>query len=88
MTDTTCPNCGCTPMGEGCYHICVNSTHYYSPEQEREDERNWSRADYMRETYGDPDLDREYDTDEGEALTYEYALEHGHDGGDADDIPF
>jgi hypothetical protein len=56
-----CPNCGGLPMGEGCYHTCLNSVHFYSPEQERYDDANWSRADYMRETYGDPDLDSYYD---------------------------
>ncbi len=30
-----CPNCGANP----CYTLCHNSPHYYSPEQEREDER-------------------------------------------------
>lgn len=47
-----CPNCGQTPMGEGCYHLCFNSTHYYSPEQEREDDR-WSASnrDHITEAY-------------------------------------
>jgi hypothetical protein len=33
-----CGNCGGYPVGIGCYHICFNSVHYYSPEQERADE--------------------------------------------------
>jgi len=39
-------------MGEGCYHICFNSTHFYSPEQEREDDR-WSafNRDHITEAY-------------------------------------
>jgi hypothetical protein len=51
MTDT-CSNCGQTPVGEGCYHICFNSTHFYSPEQEREDDR-WSASnrDHITEAY-------------------------------------
>lgn len=42
-----------TPMREGCYHICPNSTHFYSPEQEREDAL-WSEAvgrDHITEAY-------------------------------------
>lgn len=48
-------------MGEGCYHICYNSTHYYSPEQEREDAL-WSESmpyvpDYERDIDPDYELD-------------------------------
>lgn len=64
-----------TPMGSGCYHICPNSDHFYSPQQEREDDLNFSRADYDREVYGDPDLDAEYEED------YSW---RGDDGGDDD----
>lgn len=45
-----CPNCGSTPMGEGCYHICHNSTHYYSAEQERYDDQFYGEDD-IRERY-------------------------------------
>jgi hypothetical protein len=49
-----CPECGSAP-GD-CYNLCPLSPVFYSPEMEREDEANWSRADYDREVYGDPDL--------------------------------
>lgn len=55
------------PDGE-CYNICPLSPAFYSPEQEREDDLNWSRADYMRETYGDPELDAEPTDDYGVSL--------------------
>lgn len=45
-----CPSCGMTPMGEGCYHICPNSVHYYSAEQERMDEPFYGDDD-VRERY-------------------------------------
>ena len=47
---TECPNCGGSPMGEGCYHICYNSVHYYSPEQERQDDVHYGEDDH-RERY-------------------------------------
>jgi hypothetical protein len=48
-----CGNCGPWP----CYHICPNSPHFYTPEQERYDEANFDRSEYYREAgYGDPDL--------------------------------
>jgi|tagenome__1003787_1003787.scaffolds.fasta_scaffold17162443_1 hypothetical protein len=46
----TCPECGETPMGTGCYRICPNSVHYYSPEQERADEAFYGMDDH-RERY-------------------------------------
>jgi hypothetical protein len=46
----TCNECGCTPVGEGCYFICPNSTHYYSPEQERADDAHYGDDD-VRERY-------------------------------------
>lgn len=49
-TAIECPECGSTPMGEGCYHICSNSTHYYSPEQERYDDQFYGDDD-IRERY-------------------------------------
>ena len=33
-----CNICGMTPVGSGCYRLCPNSVHFYSPEQERADE--------------------------------------------------
>lgn len=42
-----CPNCGADP----CYHICPNSPHYYSPEQERMDDAFYGQDD-MSERYG------------------------------------
>lgn len=49
-TEQECPNCGGTPMGTGCYHICHNSTHYYSAEQERADDPFYGDDD-VRERY-------------------------------------
>jgi hypothetical protein len=40
-----CGNCGPWP----CYHICPNSPHYYSAEQERYDDANYDRSEYYRE---------------------------------------
>lgn len=37
-------------MGTGCYHICPNSIHFYSPEQERYDDQFYGEDD-MRERY-------------------------------------
>jgi hypothetical protein len=52
---TTCPECGSTPMGSTCYHICPNSDFYYSPEQERYDDAFYGDDD-VRERYA-ADLD-------------------------------
>ena len=52
--ENTCPNCGCSPMGSGCYHICPNSDHYYTAEQERQDDATYGDADRW-EGWGDPD---------------------------------
>jgi hypothetical protein len=41
-----CPNCGADP----CYHLCPNSSAYYSPEQERADEPFYGDDDH-RERY-------------------------------------
>lgn len=41
-----CGNCGADP----CYHICFNSPHYYSPEQERADDAHYGDDD-IRERY-------------------------------------
>lgn len=80
-----CPSCG-QPPGE-CYNLCPLSPAFYSPEQEREDDLNWSRSDYLRETYGDPDLDAEPPTDDyGVAVSDFAATPVG--PVDEDDIPF
>lgn len=47
-----CPNCA--PYD--CYHICPNSPHYYSPEQERQDDANHDPSEYFRESgFEDPE---------------------------------
>ena len=56
----TCGNCGGYPVGTGCYHLCFNSTHYYSPEQERYDDA----------FYGDDDIRERY-AGEIESMRYE-----------------
>lgn len=53
---TDCSNCG-QPPGE-CYHLCFNSDHYYSPEQERADEPFYGDDD-VRERYADEVIDAE-----------------------------
>lgn len=53
-TVATCPECGQTPMGSGCYHICPNSIYFYSPEQERYDDAHYGCDRY--DGWGDPDL--------------------------------
>lgn len=51
-----CPVCGGDPIGIGCYHICPNSDHYYTPERERQDEANYDPSEYYREAgFADPD---------------------------------
>jgi hypothetical protein len=49
-TPAPCPECGESPMGTGCYRICPNSVHFYSPEQERADEPFYGLDDH-RERY-------------------------------------
>lgn len=73
----TCEICGMNPVGEACYHICPNSNHYYSPEQERADEANYDPQEYYREGGFIDDDPYAYDTPE----------DHGVDGGDPDDPP-
>lgn len=51
MATTTSPQqacgiCGESPIGIGCYHICPNSVHFYSPEQERADEPFYGQDDH------------------------------------------
>lgn len=93
-----CPNCGGSPMGEGCYHICHNSVHYYSPEQERHDDQFYGDDD-MRERYAATAEPSQYwDEDEtGEIIEvdeHETALvDYGRTSfpplsDDPDDIPF
>lgn len=95
MSATTCPNCG--PYE--CYHICPNSPHFYSPEQERYDEANYDPSEYYREGGFYDDLDAMADADEAEcaardeigstALTDEVAAEIFRiTPSDPDDIPF
>lgn len=48
-----CKTCGSFPVGSGCYRICPNSDHYYSPEREREDDLNYTRADYEYDRWAD-----------------------------------
>lgn len=51
-----CGICGCAPVGYACYHICPNSIHFYTPEQERYDEANYDPSEYFREGgFGDPE---------------------------------
>ncbi len=58
----SCPECGSTPMGTGCYHICSHSVHYYTAEQERYDDANYDLSDYYREAgYDDPDYADRYE---------------------------
>jgi len=62
--DGLCPNCGASP----CYHICPNSEHFYSPEQERADDA-WYGMDDHSERYAataEPSqyYDEPYDDDE------------------------
>ncbi len=45
-----CSHCGGVPVGSGCYHICPNSDHFYSPEQERADDPFYGDDD-IRERY-------------------------------------
>lgn len=49
-----CPECGMAPMGEACYHICPNSVHYYTAEQERYDDLHGYNDQY--DGWGDPEL--------------------------------
>jgi hypothetical protein len=50
MNSTKCPECGESPMGTGCYHICPNSVYFYTPEQERYDDQFYGMDD-DRERY-------------------------------------
>lgn len=51
---TLCTYCGASP----CYHICPNSEHYYSPEQERYDDQFYGEDDH-RERYAAERADAE-----------------------------
>jgi hypothetical protein len=53
-----CSHCGATP----CYHICPNSPHYYSAEQERADDATYG-ADDISERYA-AEMAAEYEADE------------------------
>jgi hypothetical protein len=55
-----CGNCGGYPIGIGCSHQCFNSTHYYSPEQERADDAFYGDDD-IRERYAGEIIDAEYE---------------------------
>lgn len=95
MTNT-CPNCGGMPMGEGCYHICHNSTHYYSPEQERYDDQFYGDDD-QRERYAATTEPSQYITDEADYESFIDPLDEYTEAVfpsppdlsiDPDDIPF
>lgn len=58
----TCGNCGGYPIGTGCYHICFNSVHYYTPEQERRDDATYGDDD-IRERYSAEMADMAYECD-------------------------
>lgn len=79
-----CRNCGPWP----CYHICPNSPHYYSVEQERyDDAQDFGRYDDVHERYansGEYGFDDEYD-DEPDIPFIPPVREPV---GDTDDIPF
>lgn len=53
-----CPECGQTPMGAGCYHICPNSDAFYSREREMADEAFYGQDD-VSERYAAERLDSE-----------------------------
>jgi len=96
MADVSCPNCGGTPMGSGCYHICFNSDHYYSPEREYEDAMMDTGYDDLYERYGATARDAELFTmsemehDYGDEDLSAYAVEAWPNpiSIDPDDIPF
>jgi hypothetical protein len=64
-----------TPMGSGCYHICPNSDHYYSPEQERADDATHGDLDRF-EGWGDPEV---YEPEPDEQPDPRYGMEHTRD---------
>jgi hypothetical protein len=89
-----CSICGGSPIGSGCYHICPNSVHFYSPEQERADDAaDWGRWDDHSERYAATAEPSQYEDDaadifDGTATGWGYpprvpAMQH-----DPDDIPF
>lgn len=53
-TSASCPECGQSPVGIACYHICSHSIHYYSPDQERYDDANYGID--RHDGWDDPDL--------------------------------
>lgn len=85
-TSPECPECGMAPMGEGCYHICPNSTHFYSPEQERADEPFYGADRY--DGWDDPDLDAEYGEDAAAELAEAQARGGLHPASSLYDLPF
>ena len=95
--DKVCPTCGSFPMGTGCYHICPNSIHYYSPEQERADDPHYGEDD-MRERYAATAEPSQYaddsydvinhgDTDDGPDYGYGEARAIA-ESENTDDVPF
>jgi hypothetical protein len=68
----SCPECWGVPMGAGCYRICANSDHFYSPEQERADEA-FSGMDDHHERYAAERADcaLEAQRDEESAITFD-----------------
>lgn len=88
---TLCPNCGADP----CYHLCVNSPHYYSPEQELFDAMMDDGSDDRRERYANETIGLEdEDTGFSEADHNPWVIRSDFlDGGritpvNDDDIPF
>jgi hypothetical protein len=63
----TCGNCGQTPVGEACYHLCFNSPHYYSAEQERYDDQFYGDDD-NRERYAETLASMEHEGDDDEPM--------------------
>lgn len=76
-----CEVCGASP----CYHICPNSPHFYSPEQERYDDQFYGEDDH-RERYAATAEPSQYaDDDAGYAPVVVSAPVVDFDAGD---IPF
>lgn len=51
--DKECGNCGGSP----CYHQCPNSPHFYSPEQERQDDAHYGQDDVSERYAGERFID-------------------------------
>ena len=64
MSNNVCSNCG-LPDGDH-YNLCFNSVHYYSPEQERQDDVHYGEDDH-RERYAATAEPSQYAADEADA---------------------